>query len=428
MKTYEKSFQDRYSYLRELQILELLGQRNAPVPMIISSNSKALTIEMHDAGVSLNHLLLQRNNPMHDKGLILYICAEAVRHLLALAKLGVWHLDFMPRNVLYKQGREDGVEVTLIDFSVCVTDDFRLKKPLWVRPSHEHHELFAEAIIADWTHFFTATGVARPTDFYSSFNIDIEQYRSYWCDDLMVDKVSERYSILAHQVAVFLNIASNYTRFDAQTRDALQALAGQLYGLDRDGAANDALEAASAGLAMLARGRRPSSASADDQNKTRVPTAKSNTHFFAEYAAGKHHGWSADNASAPEPIATAKMPLLSRRTYSYLALSLAVGLQVAAFAGIDHIYSRFGILITEAGFLALALALIIAIMFFIVWLRKKSGLYFRLKLLISACLGVMFSYQIYVQKPELIVLAIMSGSFFLLSLVIAMTVTTRSKQ
>ncbi len=179
---------------------------------------------------------------------------------------------------------------------------------------------------------------------------------------------------------------------------------------------------------MLARGRRPSSASADDQNKTRVPTAKSNTHFFAEYAAGKHHGWSADNASAPEPIATAKVPLLSRRTYSYLALSLAVGLQVAAFAGIDHIYSRFGILITEAGFLALALALIIAIMFFIVWLRKKSGLYFRLKLLISACLGVMFSYQIYVQKPELIVLAIMSGSFFLLSLVIAMTVTTKSKQ
>jgi RIO-like serine/threonine protein kinase len=83
MRTYTKSLQDRYSYLRELQILELLGQRNAPVPMIISSNSKALTIEMYDAGVSLNHLLLQRHDPKHADGLILDICSKAIRHRLA---------------------------------------------------------------------------------------------------------------------------------------------------------------------------------------------------------------------------------------------------------------------------------------------------------------------------------------------------------
>lgn len=428
MKAHTKSFQDRYSYLRELQILELLGQRNAPVPVIISSNSKALTIEMHDAGMSLNHLLLQQHDPKHADGLILDICAKAVSHLLTLAKLGVWHLDFMPRNVLYQQGRDGDAEVTLIDFSICVTDDFRLKKPLWVRPSHEHHKVFAEAIIADWSRFLATTGAAQPTEFYSSFNIDIEQYRSYWCDDLVVEKISERHSILAHQVAVFLDTVSNHTSFDTPTREALQAIAGQLYGYDDDGAARDALEVALAELATSAKDRSPPVALTKDHNKTRVPTAERNLHFSTEHATEPLHRWSTDNASAIEPEIAAEVPLLSRRVYSYLALSLAVGLQMAAFAGIDYIYSRFSILITDAGFLALALALLFAAVFFIVWIREKSSVYFKLMLLISTALGVMFSYQIYIQQPTLIASAIINAGLFILSFSIAIVAASKAKQ
>ena len=428
MRTYTKSLQDRYSYLRELQILELLGQRNAPVPMIISSNSKALTIEMYDAGVSLNHLLLQRHDPKHADGLILDICSKAIRHLLALAKLGVWHLDFMPRNVLYQQCLDGGAEVTLIDFSICVTDDFRLKKPLWVRPSHEHHRVFAEAIIADWSRFLTVTGVTRPTDFYSSFNIDIDQYRRYWCDDLLADKISERHSILAHQVAFFLDTVSNDTRFDTPTRSAVQELAGQLHRLDCDSEANDTLEAVSAKLAILANDRSSPAAFTDDQNKTRVPTANNNPHVLAEDAAGPYHLWSANHGSEGKPRATSKAPLLSRKAYSYFLLLLALGLQAASFAGIDYIYSGFGIFVTESSFLALALAFILTSMLSIVWIIKKSVGYFKLMLLISTALGVLFSYQIYIQQPILIASAVTNASLFLLSFSIAMVAASIGKQ
>ena len=57
MKSYSKSFSDRYSHSRELQLLDLLSQRTEGVPKLLGSDSSHLTIEMSYVGKSLDRLL-----------------------------------------------------------------------------------------------------------------------------------------------------------------------------------------------------------------------------------------------------------------------------------------------------------------------------------------------------------------------------------
>ena len=50
---FEKSFDNSYSYFREIQILTYLNQRGAPVPMLMEGFSKEKIITMEFVGENL---------------------------------------------------------------------------------------------------------------------------------------------------------------------------------------------------------------------------------------------------------------------------------------------------------------------------------------------------------------------------------------
>ena len=47
---FEKSFDNSYSYFREIQILTYLNQRSAPVPLLLEGSSKEKIITMEFVG------------------------------------------------------------------------------------------------------------------------------------------------------------------------------------------------------------------------------------------------------------------------------------------------------------------------------------------------------------------------------------------
>ena len=50
---FEKSFDNSYSYFREIQILTYLNQRSAPVPMLLEGFAKEKIITMEFVGENL---------------------------------------------------------------------------------------------------------------------------------------------------------------------------------------------------------------------------------------------------------------------------------------------------------------------------------------------------------------------------------------
>ncbi len=425
MKTYTKSFQDRYSYSRELQILELLGQRHAPVPVVIGSDSTALTIDMSFAGESLDTLLAQKNMSKDSMSIILYISSQAVLHLTTLAKLGVWHLDFMPRNIMFQVKDNGNTEIALIDFSVCVADDFRLKKPLWIRPSQTHHKLLTTAIIEDWSRFFEVIGVPKPKNFYDPFDIDIDQYRSYWCDDLEIEKIKNRYVVLAYQVASFLRTISVNADFTDTTRDFLCQIADRFSNLGNEQQAKAMLESVPLELEQLFRVVNQNHGKpVVDQNKTLVPTARVQNKGL--------HNPKPTHQPASLPIQVPKETKQETNLWSfnqmtenvkknliYFIVLTAISLHTFVYLKLDQTYSHSFILITDIGFILLGVSLMFTVVLLVLWILKKKLLYFRLGLLVSTLPGLMFSYQIYAQQTKLLSVAIGYGTLLLLSNVIA---------
>lgn len=191
MNTYTKIFKETYSFSRELQILTDLNQKLINVPRVISANNQALSITMSNAGIPINTFIRSSRVDLPQLKQLMYECIDTA---YLTAKAGVYHLDLAPRNFLvsaqFRSAPLTARAVKLIDFSVSVSRNFPLQKPLWLKPdSRIHHPALIKALKADWESFFYTINQEPPNNFESDFSINQSDYRKYWATQFEVELI-----------------------------------------------------------------------------------------------------------------------------------------------------------------------------------------------------------------------------------------------
>jgi serine/threonine protein kinase len=200
-KLFRKQFADRAVLLHEQQILEYLNQRRAPVPEIKFCNFSDCYLEMSFEGMDLSHWL-KYSYPGEQQ--IRQVLVEALDAVLAIARLGVWHLDIASRNILVRESLQGRSQVLVIDFSNSISTAFPLHKPLWMRPSHLQHSSLQHALIEDWSKFFSKNGLIAPTSWFELFEVPRELYQSDWGKDFSVELINCRLCVLLHGFCMML--------------------------------------------------------------------------------------------------------------------------------------------------------------------------------------------------------------------------------
>jgi len=413
MKSYSKSFSDRYSHSRELQLLDLLSQRTEGVPKLLGSDSSHLTIEMSYVGKSLDRHL----PPFDQNELTAYelvkVSADAIGHLIELESFGVWHLDFNPRNIMVDRELDGRLQVKLIDFSVCIARDFKLKKPLWVRPSRRHHIRFSEAVISDWQGFFSANHVEPPSDYYAPFDIDIESYQCYWHDDLAIDRLMERTVITAHQASTFLELVADNLENNRPLQARVRDLSKPLFSLHNDEEARCALNITLKELRAILNLDDVGVKFRADPEKTPVPhhrpllTRISRTSTSEIQPTGEDRTIRANDTNYIEGISVASSRV------NFLSVVLMTSLLSLGGWLLDYVYSKHQVLITETGFVVLGAAFIATIIIFIVLALTKATVFLKVLSLILSSTGFMFSIQIFLHNAALLEMAALSALVFL---------------
>ena len=209
-KTFRKIFTDRNALQHEQQVLEYLGQRLAPVPIIISCNFNECALEMKYEGIDLYKWLKNSNPTAADTRLVL---SQALEALLIIAELDVWHLDIACRNFLVKDQGVEGFEVLLIDFTNSVSSRFPLKKPLWMRPSNTQHRALRTALVEDWRKFFSKNKLVTPDSWTEPFQVPMDKYNDEWGRGYSVEKMTSYYSVLLHGFCKMIECEINRTVF-----------------------------------------------------------------------------------------------------------------------------------------------------------------------------------------------------------------------
>lgn len=216
---YRKVSTDRYSLLREHQILDYLNQRHAPVPRVILSHVAEGYLDMSHGGQDLAAWV--RSAPPPDAALALAL-ADALEALMAVARLGVWHLDIAPRNFVIQADPQAGrPRVQVIDFSNAVTDQFPLQKPLWMLPAPDQHPELRQALAADWAAFFERHQMPPPRDWQDTFDVPVALYQDDWGRGFQVEVMALRWCVLAHGCAGML---LQFADWRALPRPAIEAL------------------------------------------------------------------------------------------------------------------------------------------------------------------------------------------------------------
>ena len=205
---FEKSFDNSYSYFREIQILTYLNQRNAPVPFILEGFAKEKIITMEFVGENLYNL---RNNlSFQDK---LNISLDLIQAVSTIFELGILHYDIALRNLTFKEDdTRKGFRLCVIDFGVSTSSVFKLQKPLWILPRlHKQHKLFVDAISTDWNNFFNFYGKKYPKNFKETIEVSRQNYENYWVENLNVERIKWPLSVIFHNVSFALEelFASN---------------------------------------------------------------------------------------------------------------------------------------------------------------------------------------------------------------------------
>jgi hypothetical protein len=178
-----------------------------PVPELVSSDISNKKIVMVNNGKNLKELLINLEN--HDKDIEFGIAAisEAFRITAEVAELGIWHFDIAARNFLVS-GSIDKFppKILLVDFTLAISENLPLQKPLWIRPSKSiHHTDLIIAIKKDWERFFTETKIQLPTDWEMEFDVPITTYENYWGESFACDKIERKWCVIAHSLGCLLN-------------------------------------------------------------------------------------------------------------------------------------------------------------------------------------------------------------------------------
>ena len=205
---FEKTFDNSYSYFREIQILTYLNQRNAPVPLLLEGSPKEKIITMEFVGENLydrrNFLSFQNK---------LEVSLALIQAVYSIYKLGILHYDVALRNLTIKENdTRKRFRLYVIDFSVSTSSIFKLQKPLWILPRlDKQHKVFADAISADWNDFFNFYGKECPKNFNETIQVSRQDYENYWVENLNVEMIKWPLSVIFHNVSFALEelFASN---------------------------------------------------------------------------------------------------------------------------------------------------------------------------------------------------------------------------
>ena len=206
---FEKSFDNSYSYFREIQILTYLNQRNAPVPVLLEGFAKEKIITMEFVGENLYD---QRNVLSFKNKLV--VSLDLIQAVYSIYELGILHYDIALRNLTSKNETGKGYRLYVIDFSVSTSSIFKLQKPLWILPRlDKQHKFFVDAISADWNNFFNFYDEKYPKDFNEIIEVSRQNYENYWVDNLHVERIKSPLSVIFHNVSFALEelFASNTT-------------------------------------------------------------------------------------------------------------------------------------------------------------------------------------------------------------------------
>lgn len=220
---FEKSFDNSYSYFREIQILTYLNQRSAPVPVLLEGFAKEKIITMEFVGENLYD---QRNVLSFKNKLV--VSLDLIQAVYSIYELGILHYDIALRNLTSKNETGKGYRLYVIDFSVSTSSIFKLQKPLWILPRvGKQHKFFVDAISADWNNFFKFYDEKYPKDFNEIIEVSRQNYENYWVDNLHVERMQSPLSVIFHNVSFALEelFASNTTEIKKHN------LGDSIYGL-----------------------------------------------------------------------------------------------------------------------------------------------------------------------------------------------------
>ena len=239
-----KHFDDRYTQSREYQFLDLLNQLHAAVPVVFSNDTQLGQIRMAHAGVTLHEWLLALPATAAGQSQALNALQQALSVSRSVARMDVWHFDLAFRNFMVEQANAlASPDLRLIDFSLAISSRFPVQKPLWMRPdAKQQHPALHAAIAEDWQHFFRRNQLPEPADFDAEFDIPMTAYRADWCNDLAVDRITQRWCVITHSLGLMLIQSTQFACLSAETRIQLDTRGRGMLHLAAESQAELALE------------------------------------------------------------------------------------------------------------------------------------------------------------------------------------------
>lgn len=393
LDAFTKQFEDDHNLSRELSLLNDLAQRGAPVPKVLATDHRALTIEMEHRGQSLAEWVHERPD---DE--VVQMLSPALAAFDRVARLGVFHLDVAARNVLFESPTSGQAQV--IDFSAALCARFPLQKPLWLRvnPSIHHPEL-ARAIEADWRAFFEAMGLPVPENFVDHFDIPWDRYAGHWPSSIAANSLNHQHALLAYGLAGLLDevgatLTSAHRSRLAPWAQALRACQTQAEAQKQIAAAIRALgtpDATPMPTAVNTSGKGPMDrGSADASPASRASTSAQMADADRPAA-----------APAVEPTAGAWPPSAEPDGFSWQARALLAALPVAGFIITDQVYTSQAARLGDMAFYS-ALATIPVLMLLLASLAQTGGLNLqRVCMLVLAALQFILARDLWPQVGPL---------------------------
>ncbi len=239
-----KRFDDRYTQSREYQFLDVLNQLHAAVPAVFSNDTQLGQIRMAHAGVTLHEWLLALPAAATGQSQALNALHQALSVSRSVARMDVWHFDLAFRNFMVEQTNAlASPSVRLIDFSLAISSRFPVQKPLWMRPdAMQQHPALHAAITEDWRQFFRRNQLSEPPSYDGEFDIPMTAYRADWCNDLAVDRITQRWCVIAHSLGLLLIQSTQFSCLSAEMRMQVDARGRSLMHLATESQAELALE------------------------------------------------------------------------------------------------------------------------------------------------------------------------------------------
>jgi hypothetical protein len=393
LDAFTKRFEDDHNLSRELSLLNDLAQRGAPVPKVLATDHRALTIEMEHRGQSLAEWVHERPD---DE--VVQMLSPALAAFDRVARLGVFHLDVAARNVLFESPSSQQAQV--IDFSAALCARFPLQKPLWLRvnPSIHHPEL-ARAIEADWRAFFEAVGLPVPENFVDHFDIPWDRYAGHWPSSIAANSLNHQHALLAYGLAGLLDeVGATLT---SAHRSRLAPWAQVLRACQTQAEAHKQISAAIRALGTQDATPMPTAVHTGGQGTAERSSADASPASRAATSGPRNDSGRPAAVPAVEPTAGAWPPSAEPDGFSWQARALLAALPVAGFIITDQVYTGQAARLGDMAFYS-ALATIPVLMLLLASLAQTGGLNLqRVCMLVLAALQFMLARDLWPQVGPL---------------------------